>query len=123
MSVCSERDLMHNGGNGGLGARVCATSWGSRALALTAGVVGVFFLAMVATGGDTGGSSGSNSKTSKPSFTDMSAGPISMNDKGAIDTSDVAILPAGQMLNDDRPYITLFGTPAIESVVSVSCYG
>jgi len=110
MSVSSERDLMHNGGTGGMGARGCATTWGSRALTLAVGVAGVFVLAMLAT--DT--SSSSSNKSSKPSFTDMGTGPSGMSDKGAVDTYGDAILPAVQMLkNDDRPYITLFGTLVI----------
>ena len=130
MSVSSERDMMHNGGTGNMGARGCATTWGSRALALMVGVACVLVLAMLATGT----SSSNSNKSSKPSFTDMGAGPISMNDKGTIDTNDDAILPAGQMLNDDRPYITLFGTfvipitfrPTVRSnplcqVITVTC--
>lgn len=133
MSVSSERDLMHNCGTDGTGTRGCATTWGSRALALAVGVAGVLVLAMLATGT----SSSNNNKSRKPSFTDMGAGPSSMHDKGTIDTNGDAILPAGQMLkNDDRPYITLFGTfvipitfrPTVRSnplcqVITVTCLG
>ena len=75
-------------------------------MALAVGVAGVLVLAMLATGT----SSSSNNKSSKPSFTDMGAGPSGMSNKGTIDTNEDAILPAGQMLSDDRPYFTLFGT-------------
>lgn len=106
MPVSSARDLMHNNSNDAMviwGSRI----WGLRALGLAVGVAGVLLLALVITGEDSSNNR-SNSNKSKFILTDVGARFSGMNEKGTLDTNDDN-LPAGHMLNDDRPYITLFG--------------